>query len=670
MRFRLLAALAILDRLRRPHRGRGRFLVPRRWRRPRRRPLGLRGLAHRPVQHPRQRGLRSRRLPLHLQGARPRAKRGRRSAGEDRPRRRGAATCASRETGTAHAPAHGGLQRRQRAPTAHRRRARLRRSAATSSSSTPRPASRPTCIDAGVQAHAVWPDARPEPPDRGQPERQEARAHRAPTTAPTPSRWSPARRSTWPTAPRPAARCARTRCCAPTTRRSARAPTTTADHVRQPARRRRVRGRSQGDADADHRRVRPEHRPRQRLRRHPGGRQMYATAGPARWRPTPGSTTSTTAFDEYSRVPNPGRRRTRRRPTLVYSLDDRVNVDSHGVLLTKHGKLPLGRRPDREHGRGGRHAATTRSSTSSPLAGPTRRPTRAGPHGHLARQGTRCSWPLRGPVPGSGGHAAFGNTPGAGRDRRQAGRSHGRLEYVARVGNASTAPSRPTPTRFACARSPAGRPGRPCRAASATLRSPGKRRAARGRGLVRVRWPARSRAASCRRLPRGGRPALRLGQQSFAAGFSRPSASPPKLMARLEDLRRLHPNIAARSFCARAGGPAPWPARAPAGFAGRPGRSSQGPRSRGPGQGGPDVRRRALARGRRRSGPAAAGGGAAAELRPRALRRGRSRANRTDLRGPAGAAARASPPSPGLAAGAAASSARSTGCGWPRAGIA
>ncbi len=162
------------------------------------------------------------------------------------------------------------------------------------------------------------------------------------------------------------------------------------------------------------------------------GNQMYANSGAGTQAGNPGEhDVYSLPVDKYKtshpRPPNTPS------PELVYSLDDRVDVDSHGVLLTKHGKylwvddriqnkIQVVRTRDNERVNEFDLATDTATDVAPDLM-------------DISPDRDKVFVATRGPNPQSGGHAAFGNSPGLGViDVRQDGRD-GRLDYVARVGN-------------------------------------------------------------------------------------------------------------------------------------------------------------------------------------------------------------------------------------------
>lgn len=120
-------------------------------------------------------------------------------------------------------------------------------------------------------------------------------------------------------------------------------------------------------------------------------------------------------------------------PRLVYSYDDRVDVDSHGVLLTKpHKYLWVGDRiantvtvVDTRHNDLVGEFSLVGDQSGDPAPDLM----------DLSPDGEQVYVALRGPTPQSGGHAAIGSTPGLGViDVKDEGRS-GSLSYVSRVSN-------------------------------------------------------------------------------------------------------------------------------------------------------------------------------------------------------------------------------------------
>ncbi len=162
------------------------------------------------------------------------------------------------------------------------------------------------------------------------------------------------------------------------------------------------------------------------------GNKMYANSGAGTAAGNPGEhDVYSLAVDEYdTQSPAPPNTPA---PELVYSHDDRGDVDSHGVLLTKHGKyLWVGDRIQNT-------VSVVKTKTDElvnefPLA--TQSATDVAPDlMDISPDKSKVFVATRGPNPQSGGHAAFGNSPGLGViDVKQDGRD-GQLEYVARVGN-------------------------------------------------------------------------------------------------------------------------------------------------------------------------------------------------------------------------------------------
>jgi DNA-binding beta-propeller fold protein YncE len=162
------------------------------------------------------------------------------------------------------------------------------------------------------------------------------------------------------------------------------------------------------------------------------GDKMYANSGAGTVAGNPGEhDVYSLPVDEYD-TQNPAPPNTPA-PELVYSHDERGDVDSHGVLLTKHGKyLWVGDRIQNT-------VSVVRTKTDElvnefPLA--TESATDVAPDlMDISPDKSKVFVATRGPSPQSGGHAAFGNSPGLGViDVKQDGRD-GQLEYVARVGN-------------------------------------------------------------------------------------------------------------------------------------------------------------------------------------------------------------------------------------------
>jgi DNA-binding beta-propeller fold protein YncE len=162
------------------------------------------------------------------------------------------------------------------------------------------------------------------------------------------------------------------------------------------------------------------------------GNKMYANSGAGTAATNPGEhDVYSLPVDQYD-TQNPAPPNTPA-PELVYSHDERGDVDSHGVLLTKHGKyLWVGDRIQNT-------VSVVRTKTDElvnefPLA--TETATDVAPDlMDISPDKSKVFVATRGPNPQSGGHAAFGNSPGLGViDVKQDGRD-GQLEYVARVGN-------------------------------------------------------------------------------------------------------------------------------------------------------------------------------------------------------------------------------------------
>ncbi|MEJ7790134.1 MAG: hypothetical protein WKF29_09655 [Thermoleophilaceae bacterium] len=164
--------------------------------------------------------------------------------------------------------------------------------------------------------------------------------------------------------------------------------------------------------------------------------KMYINSG-AGALPTPTSPGNPTEHDVYSfavdafdATPNPPNVPA---PGLVYSYDDRPEADSHGVLLTKRERfLWVG---DRQS-----NTMTTVNTRTDQI------------EDEFTLEGEASSDPapdlldispksdfvfaaLRGPNPQSGGHSAFGNTPGVGVIKVRNGGRSGRMEGVGRVSN-------------------------------------------------------------------------------------------------------------------------------------------------------------------------------------------------------------------------------------------
>ncbi|MDQ3645116.1 MAG: hypothetical protein M3356_06395 [Actinomycetota bacterium] len=138
------------------------------------------------------------------------------------------------------------------------------------------------------------------------------------------------------------------------------------------------------------------------------------------------------AFDVklFGSTPNPPNTPPAR---LVYDYDTRPEADSHGVLLTKHEKfLWVG---DRQA-----NTITTVNTRNDEIAEEFTLEGEASSDPapdllDISPKGDFVFAALRGPNPQSGGHSAFGNSPGVGViDVRRGGRS-GHLDGVARVSN-------------------------------------------------------------------------------------------------------------------------------------------------------------------------------------------------------------------------------------------
>lgn len=120
-------------------------------------------------------------------------------------------------------------------------------------------------------------------------------------------------------------------------------------------------------------------------------------------------------------------------PKLVYDYDNRAEADSHGVLLTKRERfLWVGDRQSNTMTTV--DTRTDRIEDEFTLEGEAS----SDPAPDLLDISPKADWvfaALRGPNPQSGGHSAFGNTPGVGVIKvRRNGRT-GRMEGVARVTN-------------------------------------------------------------------------------------------------------------------------------------------------------------------------------------------------------------------------------------------
>ena len=162
------------------------------------------------------------------------------------------------------------------------------------------------------------------------------------------------------------------------------------------------------------------------------GNQMYANSGAGALATNPGEhDVYSLPVDEYDKVePEPAEH-----PVARAGLQPRRphDVDSHGVLLTKHGKyLWVNDRIQNTV-----EVVRTRNNelvNEFPLA--TETATDVAPDlMDISPDKDKVFVATRGPNPQSGGHAAFGNSPGLGViDVSQDGRD-GRLDYVARVGN-------------------------------------------------------------------------------------------------------------------------------------------------------------------------------------------------------------------------------------------
>lgn len=162
------------------------------------------------------------------------------------------------------------------------------------------------------------------------------------------------------------------------------------------------------------------------------GNNMYANSGAGALTTNPGEhDVYSLPVDKYStRRPTPPNTPL---PELVYSLDDRGDVDSHGVLLTRRGKyLWVNDRIQNQM-----EVVNTRTNervNEFPVATETATDT-APDLMDISPDKQKVFVATRGPNPQSGGHAAFGNSPGLGViDVKRDGRD-GELEYVARVGN-------------------------------------------------------------------------------------------------------------------------------------------------------------------------------------------------------------------------------------------
>lgn len=136
------------------------------------------------------------------------------------------------------------------------------------------------------------------------------------------------------------------------------------------------------------------------------------------------------AVDEFDSTPNPPNTPA---PKLVYDYDNRAEADSHGVLLTKRERfLWVGDRQSNTMTTV--NTRTDRIEDEFTLEGESS----SDPAPDLLDISPKADWvfaALRGPNPQSGGHSAFGNTPGVGVIKvRNNGRT-GRMKGVARVTN-------------------------------------------------------------------------------------------------------------------------------------------------------------------------------------------------------------------------------------------
>lgn len=139
------------------------------------------------------------------------------------------------------------------------------------------------------------------------------------------------------------------------------------------------------------------------------------------------------AFDLSGFRSRPGASPNTPAPRLVYSRDGQgMQVDAHGVALTKHGRyLWWGDRSQND--------VTVVNPVTENVVG---RFSLAGPASDdpapdlfdLAPGGKYAFASLRGPNPSSG-HEAFGSTPGVGVIRVRSGGRAGKLEGVARIGS-------------------------------------------------------------------------------------------------------------------------------------------------------------------------------------------------------------------------------------------
>ena len=165
--------------------------------------------------------------------------------------------------------------------------------------------------------------------------------------------------------------------------------------------------------------------------------KMYINSGAGALTATPTTPANPTEHDVYAfdvdrfdRTPNPPNVPA---PKLVYDYDNRTEADSHGVLLTKRERyLWVGDRQSNTMTTV--NTRTDRIEDEFTLEGQAS----SDPAPDLLDISPKSDWvfaALRGPNPQSGGHSAFGNTPGVGVIKvRHNGRT-GRMEGVARVTN-------------------------------------------------------------------------------------------------------------------------------------------------------------------------------------------------------------------------------------------
>lgn len=162
------------------------------------------------------------------------------------------------------------------------------------------------------------------------------------------------------------------------------------------------------------------------------GNKMYANSGAGALTTNPGEhDVYSLPVDQYSTTdPRPPNTPS---PELVYSLDERGDVDSHGVLLTRRGRY-LWVNDRIQNQMEVVNTRTNRRINEFPVA--TETATDPAPDLMDISPDKKTAFvATRGPNPQSGGHAAFGDSPGLGViDVKRDGRD-GELEYVARVGN-------------------------------------------------------------------------------------------------------------------------------------------------------------------------------------------------------------------------------------------